>query len=269
MSEGSTVGEGSTAGEGSIKVLVAGGSSASGIAVARALARAGCTVYTVGSDPDRIAAAAAAAGPEVQPLTCDLASLPAVRRLHEELSRMAGGIDGVIHLVGGWRGAQGIADQSDEDWNFVESSSVTTLRNITRVFYADLAASPNGRFAMVSSTAVTAPSAAAASYVAAKAAAETWTMAVADGFRREAADAAEQHSGLEQRSGPEQHSAPEEHSAAVVLVVKALVDGAMRSRHPERTFPGYTDVEDLAAAVVGLFQKPAAELNGQRILLTR
>jgi 3-oxoacyl-[acyl-carrier protein] reductase len=249
--------EGSTVSEGSIKVLVAGGSSASGIAVARALAQAGCIVYTVGSDPDRIAAAAAAAGPEVQPLTCDLASLPAVRRLHEELSRMAGGIDGVIHLVGGWRGAQGIADQSDEDWNFLESSSVTTLRNITRVFYADLAASPNGRFSMVSSTAVTAPSAAAASYVAAKAAAETWTMAVADGFRREAADAAEQRSG------------PEEHSAAVVLVVKALVDDSMRSRHPERTFPGYTDVEDLAAAVVGLFQKPAAELNGQRILLTR
>jgi 3-oxoacyl-[acyl-carrier protein] reductase len=251
VSEGSTVSMGSTVGEGSMKVLVAGGSSASGIAVARALAQAGCTVYTVGSDQERIAAAAAAAGPEVRPLTCDLASLPAVRRLHAELSRGAGRIDGVIHLVGGWRGAQGIADQSDEDWNFLESSSVTTLRNITRVFYGDLAVSPNGRFAMVSSTAVAAPSAAVASYVAAKAAAEAWTMAVADGFRREAAEAAEQH------------------SAAVVLVVKALVDDAMRSRHPERTFPGYTDVEDLAAAVVGLFQKPAAELNGQRILLTR
>ena len=249
--------------EGSIKVLVAGGSSASGIAVARALAQAGCTVYTVGSDPDRIVAAAAEAGPEVTPLTCDLASLPAVRQLYGELSRTGGRIDGVIHLVGGWRGAQGIADQSDEDWNFLESSSVTTLRNVTRVFYGDLAASPTGRFAMVSSTAVTAPSAAVASYAAAKAAAETWTMAVADGFRREAAEAAEQNSAAGQ------HSAAEQNSAAVVLVVKALVDAAMRSRHPERKFPGYTDVDDLAAAVVGLFGKPAAELNGQRILLTR
>lgn len=245
MSEDSLVSGDST------KVLVAGGSSASGIAVARALAQAGCTVYTVGSDPDRIAAAAAEAGPDVTPLACDLASLPAVRRLHGDLSRVVGGIDGVIHLVGGWRGAQGIADQSDEDWNFLEASSVTTLRNVTRVFYGDLAASPNGRFAMVSSTAVDAPSAAVASYVAAKAAAETWTMAVADGFRREAGEAAEVH------------------SAAVVLVVKALVDDAMRRRHPEREFPGYTHVEDLAAAVVGLFGKPAAELNGQRILLTR
>lgn len=232
-----------------LTVLVAGGSAPSGIAVARALAQAGCTVYTVGSDPDRIAAAAAAAGPEVRPLTCDLASLPAVRRLHAELPRGAGGIDGVIHLVGGWRGAQGIADQSDEDWNFLESSSVTTLRNITRVFYGDLAASPNGRFAMVSSTAVTAPSAALASYVAAKAAAEAWTMAVADGFRR---DAGKVDGGT---------------AAAVVLVVKALVDEGLRRSHPERSFPGATDVGDLASAVVGLFQVPAAELNGSRVLL--
>lgn len=232
-----------------LTVLVAGGSAPSGIAVARALAQAGCTVYTVGSDPDRIAAAAAAAGPDVRPLTCDLASLPAVRRLHAELPRGAGGIDGVIHLVGGWRGAQGIADQSDEDWNFLESSSVTTLRNITRVFYGDLAASPNGRFAMVSSTAVTAPSAALASYVAAKAAAEAWTMAVADGFRR---DAGKVDGGT---------------AAAVVLVVKALVDEGLRRSHPERSFPGATDVGDLARAVVGLFHAPAAELNGSRMLL--
>ncbi len=230
-------------------VLVTGGSGPSGIAVARALAQAGFAVYTVGSDRDRIEAAAAKAGTGVTPFTCDLANLPAVRELHGALARTAGRIDGVIHLVGGWRGASGITDQSDEDWDFLERSAVTTLRNVTRVFYDDLAASENGRFAMVSSTAVAAPSAAVASYAAAKAAAEAWTMAVADGFRRDQSD--------------------EQHSAAVVLVAKALVDADMRSRHPERKFPGYTDVEDLAAVVVSLFGKPAAELNGQRMLLTQ
>lgn len=241
------------------KVLVTGGSGASGIAVARALAQAGFSVYTVGSDKGRIEAAAAKAGTGVTPFTCDLASLPAVRELHGTLARTAGRIDGVIHLVGGWRGASGITDQSDEDWDFLERSAVTTLRNVTREFYDDLAASENGRFAMVSSTAVTAPSAAVASYAAAKAAAEAWTMAVADGFRRD--QSAEQQT--------QQHSQSQQHSAAVVLVAKALVDADMRTRHPERKFPGYTDVEDLAAAVVGLFGKPAAELNGQRILLTQ
>jgi hypothetical protein len=56
-------------------------------------------------------------------------------------------------------------------------------------------------------------------------------------------------------------------AAAVVLVVKALVDEGLRRSHPERSFPGATDVGALARAVVGLFQAPAAELNGSRLLL--
>ncbi|MNR51060.1 hypothetical protein D3C85_1706740 [compost metagenome] len=53
----------------------------------------------------------------------------------------------------------------------------------------------------------------------------------------------------------------------MIFVVKALVDPAMRAKSPERTFPGFTDVEDLAAAAVGLFSSPAADLNGLRLLL--
>lgn len=226
-----------------LRVLVTGGSGPSGVAAARALLQAGFAVFAVGSDKARIEEAAEAAG-GATPLVCDLADLAAVRELQKELARTAGRIDGVIHLVGGWRGAQGITDQTDEDWDFLERSAVTTLRNVTRVFYDDLVASPCGRFAMVSSTAVGSPDAGVASYVAAKAAAEAWTMAVAEGFRQDS-----------------------QHSAAVVFVVKALVDASMRSSQPERKFPGYTDVEQLAAAAVGLFSQPTAELNGQRLLL--
>jgi 3-oxoacyl-[acyl-carrier protein] reductase len=164
----------------------------------------------------------------------------------------------VIHLVGGWRGAKGITDQSDEDWAFLERGAITTVRNVTREFYGDLAASGAGRFAMVSSTAVSSPTAAAASYAATKAAAEAWTLAVADGFRRD------------QSAGPAAPGGPAGlRSAAVIFVVKALVDARMRVRSPERKFPGFTDVEDLAAAAAGLFTSPAAELNGRRLLLNQ
>jgi NADP-dependent 3-hydroxy acid dehydrogenase YdfG len=244
-------------------VLVTGGSGPSGIAVAGALRRAGFSVFTVGSDEARIEAAAAQAGHGVTPFACDLAHLPEVRELHRTLARTAGRIDGVIHLVGGWRGAQGITDQSDEDWDFLERSAITTLRNVTRVFYDDLVASDTGRFAMVSSTTVSEPAAGIANYVAAKAAAEAWTMAVADGFRRDQAGDADV-SGTPKLNS----DAPKLNSAAVVFVAKALVDAGMRSRQPERKFPGYTDVEDLAAAVVGLFGQSAAELNGKRLPLT-
>ncbi|MET4590432.1 3-oxoacyl-[acyl-carrier protein] reductase [Arthrobacter sp. 754] len=236
-----------------LNVLVTGGSGASGVAVARALQQAGFRVFTVGSDRQRIEDAARRAGDGVTPLVCDLADLPAVRDFRETLAGTAGPMDAVIHLVGGWRGATGIEDQSDDDWTFLERGAITTLRNVTRVFYADLAASPSGRFAMVSSTAVDKPMAANASYVAAKAAAEAWTMAMAEGLGRSAAG-----TGGTGSTGS---------SAAVVLVVKALVDVELRKRHPERSFPGATDVEDLAAAVVGLFSQPAPELNGRRLLL--
>ncbi|NUU30908.1 SDR family oxidoreductase [Arthrobacter sp. C9C5] len=238
-----------------LNILVAGGSSPSGIAVARALRGAGHAVFTVGSDAARIEAAAAKAGSGVVPLACDLADPAAVRDLHAALTERAGRIDGVIHLVGGWRGAKGITDQSDEDWDFLERNAVTTLRNASRTFYDDLAASDAGRLAIVSSTAVASPTAAGASYAAAKAAAEAWTLAVADGFRR--AQAGHKEEPVEQ------------HSAAVVFVVKALVDAAMRAASPERKFPGFTDVEELAAAAVGLFRTPAAELNGRRLPLSR
>ncbi|RAM37778.1 SDR family oxidoreductase [Arthrobacter globiformis] len=241
-----------------LRVLVTGGSGASGIAAARALLQAGFAVFTVGSDKARIEEAGEAAG-GATPLVYDLADLAAVRELQQELARITGKIDGVIHLVGGWRGAQGITSQTDEDWDFLERSAVTTLRNVTRVFYDDLAASPCGRFAMVSSTAVGSPAAGVASYVAAKAAAEAWTMAVAEGFR--------QDSQGQDAQGHEDPARGTQHSAAVVFVVKGLVDAGMRSSQPERKFPGYTDVEQLAAAAVGLFNQPAAELNGQRLLL--
>lgn len=228
-----------------LNVVVTGGSGPSGIATARAFLEAGHTVFTVGSDGPRIEAAAAEAGDGVVPLVCDLADLADVRALHATISDRAGRVDGVIHLVGGWRGAKGITDQSDEDWDFLERGAITTLRNVTRVFYDDLAASDTGRFAMVSSTAVATPTAAGASYAAAKAAAEAWTLAVAEGFSRE------------------------EHSAAVIFVAKGLVDAGMRAQSPGRSFPGFTDVSDLAAAAVGLFTSPAADLNGQRLLLSR
>ena len=239
---------GSVTGSAPVRVLVTGGSGASGIAVARALASAGHRVATVGSDQARIADAAEKAGDGVTPFTCDLAVLAEVRKLRDEIAAAFGSVDAVIHLVGGWRGAKGIADQSDDDWDFLERGAITTLRNVSRVFFDDIAASASGRFAMVSSTALDKPTAAVASYVAAKAAAEAWTMAMADGFRR----ASEAGGGK---------------AAATVLVVKALVDDELRRAHPERKFPGATDVADLAAAVVRLFGTPSTELNGARLRL--
>ncbi|MGO4385569.1 SDR family NAD(P)-dependent oxidoreductase [Specibacter sp. RAF43] len=237
-------------------VLVAGGSSAAGIAMARALLGAGMRVLTAGSDAGRIKAAAELAGGAV-PLVCDLADPASVATLAADIHRDFGPLDGLVHLVGGWRGGPDLAAQTDADWDFLHRSVLTTLRNTTRAFYADIAASANGRIAIVSSTAVTAPTLGNANYVAVKAAAEAWVRALAAGL-----------AGAESAGPAAGAAGGETHAAAVVLAVKALVDDGMRAKSPDRRFPGFTDVAHLGQTVVGLFSTPAAGLNGSRLVLS-
>ncbi|WP_077488593.1 SDR family oxidoreductase [Sinomonas mesophila] len=253
-------------------VVVAGATSASGVAMVHALRAAGAIPVAVGSDAGRLAAAfgenplegasavpaLAQTGPApdggVPQRACDLADLAAVRALAEELRETFGAVDGVVHLVGGWRGGKTLADQSDEDWEALSRTSIATLRNTSRAFYDDIEASPRGRFVIVSSTLVDRPRAGYANYAAAKAAAEAWVRAMARGL------AADQSERVEA-------PAPQT-SAAVVFAVKALLDESMRAEHPERRFAGFTHVDELAARTVALFSEDAAAVNGARLDLT-
>jgi NAD(P)-dependent dehydrogenase (short-subunit alcohol dehydrogenase family) len=120
---------------------------------------------------------------------CDLTDEADVARLAERVRAQHGRIDGILHLVGGWRGGGGLAGQSDEDYRFLERS-FTSLRHVTRAFDDDLKASDAARLAIVSSTAVARPLAGGANYAAVKAASEAWSRAVAQGFAKAARDAA-------------------------------------------------------------------------------
>lgn len=242
-----------------LRVVVAGATSESGVAVSTALLAADAQVIAVGSEPDRLAEFARRV-PGARTELCDLSDSEAVDALALRLvvdvdgastgkdGGTGGGIDGLIHLVGGWVGGRGIPGQTDEGWERMERS-FRTLRNTTGAFYPALVASPAGRTAFVSSSSVDAPTASGAHYTAAKAASESWMRSVADGFRTE--NAANVGGG----------------AAATVFVVKALVDDRMRAANPEKTFSGFTDVATLAVATVALWSGTAVDLNGARIRL--
>jgi 3-oxoacyl-[acyl-carrier protein] reductase len=208
-------------------VLIAGATSASGEAVARATVAAGATVVAVGTRAAALEALRTAV-PGVTTHTCDLSSRADVAALASRVHAGLGPVDGLVHLVGGWRGGGSIAGQSDEDWDFFDRA-FRTLRNTTREFVADLVASPAGRLAFVSSTAVDSPTAGAANYAAAKAASDTWVRAVAQGFSADAPETA----------------------AATVFVVGALA--GLENR--------------LGDEVVRLWATPPAEVNGARVPL--
>ncbi|WP_150307572.1 SDR family NAD(P)-dependent oxidoreductase [Planctomonas psychrotolerans] len=160
-------------------VVVPGATGAAGRAVASALTRAGARVVAVGTDAGRLAGVDA----EVREV-CDLGDFDATLRLAEKVAVTVGRVDGLIHLVGGWRGGGGLAGQTDDDWEFLQGRILGTLRNTTRAFDEDLRASDAGRLAVVSSTAVQRPYPGGANYSTAKLAAETWARAVDRGFSK-------------------------------------------------------------------------------------
>ena len=104
-----------------------------------------------------------------------------------------GAADGLVHLVGGFRGGASFTDNSDDDWRFLSAGLIDTLRHVTIAFHDDLARSSAGRAVIVSAQAAQKPAAGAANYAAAKAAAEAWMLALADSFRRMQSGKKDQH----------------------------------------------------------------------------
>ncbi|WP_223622259.1 SDR family oxidoreductase [Microbacterium sp. EST19A] len=203
-------------------IVLAGATSASGLAVARALVDAGARVVATGRSSERLQPLADA-GADIE--VADATSLDDMTALAARL----GSVDGVISLVGGWRGGGGLAGQSDDDFHAL-LPALEAVRATSRAFDGALRAADAGRYAIVSSTAVARPLAGGANYAAVKAASEAWTRAVAQGYAKAARDADEPL-----------------RAASVVFRAKAL------------------DPASLAPAVLALWDTDAAELNDRII----
>lgn len=234
-------------------VVVTGATGSAGSATTAALRAAGATVVAVGQSPERLSALAEAI-PGIAVEVADLSEGSAVDQLAARVREQHGTVDGIVHLVGGYRGGEGFTANTEADWRFLSSGLIDTLRHVTLAFHDDLVRSSAGRAVIVSAMAAAAPTAGSANYATAKAAAEAWMLALADSLRSK-------------QSGRKEDSTPQT-SAATILVIKALVDARMRAAAPERRFPGFTDVEDLAARIVGLWSSDATALNGARIALS-
>ncbi|HET7799158.1 MAG TPA: SDR family oxidoreductase [Humibacillus xanthopallidus] len=224
-------------------VVVTGATGATGRATCAALLAHGERVVAVGRDPEslRELSEAITGGPDadgdaadrLDTRVCDLLDGDAVRALAEEVVTAYGGVDGLFHLVGGWRGGTSFTASTDDDWRWLSGNLVDTLRHTTLALHDALLASGHGRVAIISAAAAATPTAGNAAYASAKAAAETWLRSMADSFASEDATPG---------------------SAAVIGVVKWIGNG--------RTATAPAEVADW---LVGLLDTDAAPLNGARI----
>jgi NAD(P)-dependent dehydrogenase (short-subunit alcohol dehydrogenase family) len=223
-------------------IAVAGGAGNLGPTVVRRLAAAGGQLCACGRDRSSLETLAADAGAEIDVDVVDLLDADATKAWAADLARRRGRIDALVHLVGGWRGGTPIEEAPLADWDFLEPLLVRTLQNATQAFAPLLLESGHGRTVVISTGQAQAPTHTNAVYAAGKAAAEAWTLALADRFRGTGA-------------------------TANIVVVGAIVTPAMRAESPDKDFSTFTPAEEIAEAIAYLCSDAAASMNGQRLVL--
>ncbi|MFB0838804.1 SDR family oxidoreductase [Arthrobacter sp. FW306-05-C] len=130
--------------------LVTGASSGIGEAAVRALRADGWTVFAVARRAERLAALESETGAIAIP--ADIAEDDDVSRLLARVTE-AGGIDTLINIAGGARGADKVADASTADWEWMYRVNVLGTMKLTRAFLPMLRATGEGTVLNLTSTA--------------------------------------------------------------------------------------------------------------------
>jgi NAD(P)-dependent dehydrogenase (short-subunit alcohol dehydrogenase family) len=218
------------------RIAVAGAGGGLGPTVVRALADAGAWVAAADRTEAHCEAVRDVAG-DIR--GADLVTAEGAREWADAL----GEVDGLLHLVGGWRGGKTVEDMDLADLELLERLLFHSVVHTTRAFAPMLkAAGERGRFALVSSSVVARPTPGNAAYAATKAAAEAWTLTLA--------------AELAETGG-----------TANVAVVTAIVTPQMRAENPDKAYRTFTDVDEIAAALVHLSSDASRKMNGQRLHL--
>jgi NAD(P)-dependent dehydrogenase (short-subunit alcohol dehydrogenase family) len=228
-------------------VAIAGAGGGLGPTVARRLADAGAILALTDVDAGRLEAVADDLGLDearIDTRVVDLLDDDSTRQWVDHLEQRFGGTDALVHLVGGWKGGEPLASTPLSDYEFLHDLLVHTVQHATRAFYDALAGSPNGRFVIVSSSQAQQPDGTNASYAATKAAAEAWTLALADSFRSD-----------------------ESAATANIIVVNAIVTPQMREANPDKAYKTFTSTEDIAEAIAFTLSDRGAKMNGKRLPL--
>ncbi len=226
-------------------IAIAGAAGGLGPVVASRLAADGATLALTDVHPERLEALQAGLGLPDERLDArvsDLLSSDGAAAWAAALAERFGRTDALLHLVGGWRGGDPIDTTPLADYELLHDLLVHTVQHTTRAFHSALAASPHGRFVLVSSSQAQTPSATNASYSATKAAAEAWTLALADSFAETSA-------------------------TANILVVNAILTPRMLDEDPGADNPDLTPAEHIADALAFICSDSAARMNGQRLSL--
>ena len=226
-------------------IVVAGAGGGLGPSVVRRLIEEGATIAATDISQDRLDQLGddlVLSDQRYDGHSVDLLDEEATGKWASDLRERFGRVDALLHLVGGWRGGEPLKEAPLSDYEWLHDLLVRTVQHTTRAFWEALVASEHGRFVLISSSQAQRPEGTNASYAAAKAAAESWTLALADSFKETSA-------------------------TANVIVVNAILTPAMRAENPDKPFRTFTSADEIAEAICFVCSDAAAKMNGQRLSL--
>ena len=156
-------------------VLITGATGGLGRVTARAFAADGARLVLTGTDEDRLRGVGAEIGLDDDrwmPVVVDLRDREAARTALTATEEVVGGIDVLLHLVGGSAGGTPIAELDPADVSSMLDQHLWTTLNVTQAVVPGMVARGWGRVMAVSAPAATEPVAKLAPYAVGKAAEE-------------------------------------------------------------------------------------------------
>ncbi len=222
-------------------VVITGATGQLGPVVARVFASNGAKLALCAPNPDELTALSNELGfPESRVFTVarDMMDEASAQALADAVIEHYGGVDVVIHLIGGYRNSP-LLDMPTETWEYLMNLNLRTALNVIRAFLPYLIANGWGRIITLSSVVAERPTANSAAYSAAKAGLEALTLAAAQ-------------------------ESKDKGVTANVVVIKTLDVPEERAKAGAKT-TGWVTPDEVAQLLLYLCSDEAGAINGARL----
>jgi len=178
--------------------------------------------------------------PNFEAVRLDFTHAEMVSRTISDIAARCGGIDVVVHVIGGFAGGLSVAETPIATWEQMRDVNLTSAFYLLREAIPYLRRSPYGRFIAIGSLMAGAPHANLGAYVVFKAALATLVQTVA----------------LENRDSQ---------LTANIVLPGTMDTPANRKSMPDADFSAWLDPQDVADLVLWLADERAAHVNGAAI----
>lgn len=178
--------------------------------------------------------------PNFETVRRDFTQTEMVSRSISDIAARYGGLDVVVHVIGGFAGGQSVAETSIATWEQMRDMNLTSAFYVLRETIPHLRRSPYGRFIAIGSLTAGAPHANLGAYVVFKAALATLVQTVA------------------------MENTDSQLTANVVLP-GTMDTPANRKSMPDADFSTWLNPQDVADLILWLADERAAHINGAAI----